>query len=291
MPAGRLYRPFGNPRVVRANRLRKKVVPVKIVSKRKPTKRNKRNILINRGPSLIPDMYMTKMKFTKVIRTTLDMSLQTGVDTDPNQVYSAKFSGNSIYDSDLDSLTNNWPVGYAEFRNFYERFYVRGCRINVTAISKGGDLTMGYRSFILPSNRDGIDGIPVNSLSGNPYATRIKYFGPAFGENITRMQTKMTTSAITGRGKPVREQNFHGKMSGVAVNGNPEIEWFYHVILQGTNQQFPPEDFELTVQLTYDVMFYQRRQQIQDNPNTLGDLDEEILDANGPTGGGPPTEF
>lgn len=285
MARGRMYRPFLSPPAVRGKRLIKKnIVPVKIVSK-KVNKRRKTNILINRGPSLIPDMYMTKMKFTKVIRSTLQMQLQTGVDSDPNQVYTARLSGNSIYDSDLDNPANTWPVGYAEFRNFYERFYVRGSRISVTNIATSGDLTNGYRTFILPSNRNSIDGIPFNSLLGNPYATRVKYYGPAFGENIIRQGTKMTTASITGRTKPVREQNFHGKMANNAVSGNPEIEWYYHVITQGTNNQFPPEDIEITITVTYDVMFYQRRQQIQDNP----DLSDLILDENlEEESGGPP---
>lgn len=268
----------------------KKAVPVKIISKKR-NKRRTRNVIINRGPSLIPDMYMTKMKFTKVIRNTTQMTLQGGVAqaTDPNAVYTAIFSGNSIYDADLKNPATTWPIGYAEFRSFYERFYVRGSRISIVATAVGGDLTNGYRTFILPSNRNSIDGIPFNSVSGNPYATRVKYYGPAFGENITRAGTKMTTASITGRGKPVREQAFHGKMSGDAVSGNPEIEWYYHVVTQGTNAQFPQADIEITVQITYDVMFYQRRQQIQDQAEVSNfTLDEDLIEENSGPPNGPP---
>lgn len=249
--------------------------------------RSKRNVILNKGVSLIPDVYMTKMKYTKVVRSTDQMIEQPQITS--HKVYSIKMSGNSVYDPDDTTILNNWPVGYNEFRALYERFYVKGSRCRVTNIAVGGDLTMGYRTIVLPSNRDSIEQIPFNSLVSNPYSGKLKYFGPAFGKNIAKAYCGMTTRAITGRSKPVAEDNYHGKMGTVLTGGDPEVQWWYHIIYQSTNEEFDDSSpFEITIEVEYDVMFYARRMQIQDSPITLGPLDEEVLEENSGPPNGPP---
>jgi len=253
--------------------------------------RIKRTVVINKGVSLIPDVYITKMNFTKVVRNKGDMLIQAGVNTP--EVRYIRMSGNSVYDADDTSIVNGWPVGYSEMRALYEKFYVCASACKVTSMSIGGNLTQGYRSFLLPSNRKIIDGIPFNSLSSNPYATKVKYFGPAFGKNIMSTYTKQSTTAVSGRKKPSVEQDYHGELNGLGNEGDPANQWYWHLIYQSTNPVFPDGgEFEITIKMTYNVMFYQRRQQIQDGPLTLPPLDEE-LNQNGPTGptGPPVTEF
>lgn len=287
MPAGKMYRPFASSNVVRANRLRKKVVPVKIVSKKKPNKRKVRNVVYNNGPSLIPDTYITKMSYTSELT---DQNLEV---VGP-RLLKLSMSGNSVYDPDQTQLFNGWPVGYAEMRHFYKRFYVSASTISVQTMVRGGTVADGWRVMILPSNTKDIGTLPFNSLISNPYAGKSQYVGSALGKPIIHQRHRMSTSSMTGKKSPSIENDYNGelKLGGPLQNGDPIRQWFYLVFFETINDAFAPDTLRIQVKITYNVKFYDRRLQIQDNTDTLerpiGELDKEIpVEEEGPPFGPP----
>lgn len=262
---------------VKGTRRNKKIV--KAVKKRTTT-----NVVFNRGPSLIPDVYITKLKFN----TEVDMN-NDGISQAPSlRIY--RMSGNSVYDADDTSLVNGYPPGYDEMRRFYQRFYVSLSSIRVNFICLNGSVSTGYRAIILPSTRNTTAGIDMNSLVANPYATKAQYFGPAFGKNIITRTHLMATKSITGRKDAVSEDDYHGRFSSSLVNGDPERQWFYHICVESVNDSFSPNQgiVVANIEMTYSCKFYDRRQQVQDPVDGLTGLDTDPVPPGNNPGNGPP---
>lgn len=256
------------------------IIKVKVVPKKRKNKRKVRNVVYNRGPSLIPDTYISKMNYTFNITQKAQMEEQ--IVGPSAETRFLRLSGNSIYDPDDTTVFNGWPVGYAEMQSFYRKFYVSACSVKVDAICSNGNLADSFRIILYPSNRDTINNIPFNSLVSNPYSTPSTYFGPAFGKNICTKRIFQTTKSITGRKNPVSENDYHGELSGPIDNGDPKEQWYIYVICQTNNDTWTEDNLKLNVEMTYHTMFYDRRQQRQDNDNTIGELDELVPDTSPP---------
>jgi len=274
---------FGSRKLAPRSRVR----PRKRRFVKKLNKNKKRNVVVNYGPSLIPDTYLTKMSFTteKIILDFDQRSLRFG---------SITFSGNSVFDPDQSSIVNGWPVGYAEMRHFYKKFYVSSSTIRIESMMTNGTVGDGARVFVLPTNTKDIGGIGYESLASNPYASKSKYFGSALGKPIVTTHHSMSTQSISGKKAPSIENDYSGNMraSGLVLDGNPVNQWFWLLCYESINETFTPNTITANIKITYQVKFYDRRLQIQDTDYTLtrpiGEVDDEIPEEDGPTGGGPP---
>lgn len=268
----------------RKNQMKRGKARIRANAERNSRKRLRTNVVFNHGPSLIPDVYITKLKFN----TEVDMGNDGVSQSPPLRRYT--MSGNSVYDTDDTSLVNGYPTGYDEMRRFYQRFYVSLSKIRVNFICLNGNVATGYRAIILPSTRNTTAGIDMNSLVANPYATKAQYFGPAFGKNIITRTHKMATKSITGRKDAVSEDDYHGQFSSSLVNGDPERQWFYHILVESVNDAFSPNGgFVIAnIEMEYSCKFYDRRQQVQDNVDELTGLDTDPVPPGPGQGQGPP---
>lgn len=210
------------------------------VTRRSTFGRNMRTMTIARGPSIMPDQTMVKLKYS----ASFD---RTGLGPVDNYF----FRGNSLNDPDQTGVGFQ-PVGYDQMAAFYSRSRVLACKIKVRLLSQttggGGFL----RSVVLPTLSTTTSTNPAVQAS-NPYAKET-YFGASQGQNKGFLRNYITSKKMFGIKSLAQEQAY-----SAAINANPASQWYWQVVttaLDGVSNF----SYYLIVTLTYYTQFYSRNE-------------------------------
>ncbi len=192
------------------------------------------NVLVNRGPSLMPDVYRTKMIFTMDERITAGSS--------------RKYTANSIFDP--EGATSAQPLGYDQMIALFDRYKVAAAKIHITVINHVTSDQLAISLY--PSSAATAASTPVIARS-QPYA-RAMYVGvEGSGQGIKTISSYMATKSIRGAHQIASEGY------GAVVTASPSLLWFFYMnfeyIIGGSI------DFTVQVKMTQWVTFYRR-----DNP-------------------------
>lgn len=202
-------------------------------------KKNYNNSLINRGPSIVPDSYSTKLKYTRT-GTITSTSGVPGVQT---------FRGNSLFDPDQTGVGTQ-PKGFDELAALYDHYHVSGCKIEVSAATASA--TQLDDLCILATTDASPTGSSIDVYSESPYSKRI--FGIANQEKF-KMKSYVSTTAIFGISKSKAKAD---DVYSALVTADPAAPWRWHVIYQSGDRS-STQGCTVTVQLTYYCTFYDRK--------------------------------
>lgn len=188
------------------------------------------SILVNRGVSLIPDVYKTKLVFTS------DESISAGA--------TRLIRGNSIFDPDN---TNRKPQGYNEMSALYDRYLVTASRCEITIINQ--DISDQLKCVLYPA---GIAAPTTDfeNASAQPYATNVVLGTEGSGQAVKTLKNYIATKAI--RGAWVTNSESYG----AAFTADPGFQWYWHFVFEAIT----PGTVSMHIQtrVTYYVTMYRR---------------------------------
>lgn len=205
---------------------------------RKMTRRRKKQYdikgpyrLLNRGPSVVPDIYSTKMHFGQV---------NSNVAATLSQTYRA----NSLYDPDYTGVGVQ-PKGFDQLAALYGSYRVRACKLEVDAFNnKNTPLIVGIYASMDPA-------ITVNAddLICEPYVKHKVLAPVGSGTANAKMSLYMSTSRLTG--DKVTDDQYES-----AISTNPATPWYWHVV--GLDATGSSVNVQYSAKLTFYVDFFDR---------------------------------
>lgn len=235
--------------------------------KRYQRKKLMSSVLINKGPIFMPDTYLTTMTYNK------EFSSLNGNQVNPSTGYH-RFRLNDITDPDKTGF-GTYPLGYSEMRAIYRKFYVSSCRYKITAIVTsvaGAENAARITTLPFANGNAKLEATFANILA-NPRSSKPRYVGPNFGNNIVTIHGRATTQGVSGFKNPSTEQDFTSDTDQDVANPPKQNHDLYIYWQNATNATQPAIVF--TVELIYNVKFYDRRIQYHDTALTLSKLDSE----------------
>lgn len=233
-------------RVVR----RKKFPRKKVGGRRRFKKGNKVSKLINRGPTIVPDEYVTCMKYDNEL---------TLVAVNPGDIVDHLFRGNSIFDPD-NSIGGGQPAGMAELSAIYGRYRVNASSISLSVLPSGAD-DQPFQAVLLPTAE------PLAPTSGTltrymsiPYAKWA--CSGRYNMRPIRIKHYMTTKKMFVKKAAGADENYAGQASTSTVSGsNPVFQWYYQIFVSDYERD-ATWSATLMVRMKYYVTFYQRREML-----------------------------
>ena len=209
--------------------------------KKKKGKRRKVNQTIIRGPSVIGDSTLVKLRYTGVF------ALASAGGVVDNRV----FRGNSIFDPD-QALGGGQPMGFDEWKSFYQRYQVTASSMKIAVTTfPGASAQVGAILYVVPTDSaTAISGIlqPLEL----PYS-KYKVISPIQSTPVY-INNYISTKVKFGYTKGIEQEDD----LSASVSTNP-IEQFYWNMglgsLDGTNAL----TVNALVTLTYYVRFFDRK--------------------------------
>lgn len=192
-------------------------------------------------PSSTPDRMMTKLKWSRLIALTADVSSPF--------VQQYVISGNSLFEPDITGVaTAHQPYSFDEWSAFYDNYAVYASKIAVTFTANVEDEATPTLVAIIPQADQVLSG-GYTTLLGMPLC-RSKLIGNQ--RTNAFIKHYLTTKKGTGANKyKVGTENV------AAVNANPTLRWYWHVISMGTHD-IPAVYCKIDVK--YYVIFSERRE-------------------------------
>lgn len=179
---------------------------------RKKKRRNKRNrisTLVVRGPAIIPDKMLTKLKYTQ-----RQLISGTGFQ-------SQVFRGNSLFDPDFTG-TGGQPTGFDQWSAFYGRYKVNASSILVRGINNS--TTQNVQVAIVPIYGTVLASASTFAMSSMPYS-RQTILSIEGGPNIKYLKNYITTKSIRG------EKTLDDDYSAI-ITANPSKQFHWIVGVQ-----------------------------------------------------------
>lgn len=201
--------------------------------------------IINRGPSIIPSTYSTKLRYVNT--TTINSTL--------GAIGINQYRGNSLFDPDF-SGTGNQPMGFDQLSAFYNKYRVLGCLAELQWTSS--DTTQMDDMVLLATNESTITGGSDNGQRGEyPYAKR--KIGSSLQSGKQSLSMYLSTAQITGASKQkVRTDDAYS----ATTIANPLNPWFWTVSYQSFNRA-SSQTIYYTIKLTYYCSFFERGNLVQ----------------------------
>lgn len=203
----------------------------------------KMTAVISRGPSLIPDKYTAKLKYTAVMPTEFAAT--------SFKVY--QFRGNSLFDPDKTG-SGHQPYGFDELSNMYGYYRVHGCRIHVSCLAGSSTEANAMAAIaIFPTAQD---DVPTDlSVVLEAPRTKYKLLNVSTGAGAkASVQGYRSTSQVMGLNK----MQASDEDLGALVSANPSKQWYWEII-GGTLDSTSNIVLELVVTLTYYCTFSRRK--------------------------------
>ena len=198
MPAGKIY--LAAPRRTSAPPRRRR-----IRRKRKYNK-NKISTVLLRGPSLVPDRILVKIKYFESLEFT-----GTGINYH-------SFRGNSFYDPD-ESATGHQPLGFDQYAAFYNKYRVYGTKMKLRIVNNDSTqvdaaLLASVGAFPTPTN--------FTEVCEQPYSV-VKQLGTVNANAKAVLKMYMSSSKIFG--DKVKEDLDYAAL----VTASPAKVWRYQM--------------------------------------------------------------
>lgn len=212
----------------------KKRVPKK--KKRRRSKRNVSNMVVFRGPQIIPDRIRTKMSYTTAFQVTASGLTDT------------LFRGNGAFDPEY-AVGGGQPQGFDQLATLYGRYIVRSSAIRARCVNRAS--TIVERLVVLPST-SATAITSANDAVDSPYSKERLISGNA-GMNLGTVSSYQTTKSIRGIIGPLVDDELEALTSA-----NPVKEWYWHVVASAFDGSSPTA-IDLEVKITYYIDFFKRR--------------------------------
>lgn len=199
--------------------------------------------LVNRGPSIMPDVFVTKMKWT--YRTTITST--SGVPG--NQV----FKINSLYDPDSTGAGNQ-PVGFDEMSSFYQRYRVLGVGYSVTLVPNTGVVATNLLEVgCAPSVETFAANSDPQTLGSNPYGNFQIIFS---NSGITTLKGYIPMAKLFGITRLVynNDTSYHGTPSS-----DPNVLSYFTVAMQATDESSTASSIPCYVELIFYTSWEKRQ--------------------------------
>lgn len=223
-------------------------MPAKRNYRKKKTKKRTRQfkkeyILVNKGPSFLPDKYVTTLKYSDRIPLTSISGL----------VNSQIFRGNSIYDPDYTSILNLSCRGFAELKELYSIYKVISSRINIKYISNvqtsGAVMEIGLTPTVSATDVTTLDPELFTEI---PYGKFMLGAGDASSSKF-QLTHYMTSSQM------LSHQYANNAFSASSfMESNPTLQWFWHVNTQTVDESTTQSGY-LYVNIKYYVELSSRK--------------------------------
>lgn len=207
---------------------------------------------LNNRTQVVPQVYDTRVIYTATYSSTLaafPVSLNTNA---------FLFTGNSLYNPDLNVILESYPVGHVQIGALYNRYQVIGSTIEVMV---NANINSSFRYMLSAhaySSNLPTGATAVEDFTGLPLATKIRVLGPNTGNTVGRISRSYRTSFVLSR--PESQCFCNEDLSGYCTNATfqPASQWYWYFII--SNNQIGailPPSATLTFRITYHVRYYQ----------------------------------
>lgn len=194
----------------------------------------KRTKLINRGPSVIPDRYYTKLNYAE------DFSVTTSTSYNNLRYHS------SLYDPN-DAGAGHQPMGFDQLATLYDKYIVFGFKYVVAVVNQG---TTPVRLATVLKNT-ATASTTITQIMEKPYNVA-RFVSP--GEKPTILKGYCSVAKIFG--VPNKMVNRDDKFNSATTNSPAQTAYLY--IYQDTADAITSNKVVYTVKLTFYACFYDR---------------------------------
>jgi hypothetical protein len=172
-----------------------------------------------------------------------------------------QFCGNSLFNPDLNSTFETYPIGVPQYSNLYARYMVLGCKMDVVAQAAGTDST-GSKFIIYPhayTTQLPALAADVDLFAGQPLASTPVVVGPSAGQSIVKLTSSKTTQTMLQRPRSqiLRAQDTSGYLI-LGGSYSPNSQWFFTLVCSSMATGALPEAY-LRIRLTFVAELYQVR--------------------------------
>lgn len=190
-------------------------------------------------PVLFPDSIRTTHKMT------LTLTFQLG-DIAGQEYY---YSLNNLQDPDPLNPNGIQPLGYDQWRNFYDKYIVFGNDISIQAYNNSSNK---FRLWVRPS--------AVNTAYDNPdYVKALRYTRHKLvsgrGGDVTGVSNSIACKVLAGRRLNMDPQYIGNTAGGSGGSSQPEVQFYWHV---GVQTEFPTESVVCIVTMYFKTMWFER---------------------------------
>jgi hypothetical protein len=207
---------------------------------------------LNSQTQVVPQVYDTRVVYTATYSSTLG-SFPVSLNTN-----AFLFTGNNLYNPDLNVILESYPVGHVQIGTLYNRYQVIGSSIEVMV---NANLASSFRYMISAhaySSNLPTGATAVEDFTGLPLATKVHCLGPNTGTTVGRISKAYRTSFVLSRPE---QQCFNNEdLSGYCTNAafQPASQWFwYFVISNNAIGAIIAPSATLTFRIVYHVRYYQ----------------------------------
>jgi len=225
-------------------------------NQRSKNRRNKRtsraNRFVPRGTGHVaPNQFRTRVAYSITYVASAAGTLS------PNTGY-FQFTGNSVYNPDLQVILERFPIGIAQWSHLYQRYFVEASSMTVTAQPVAG-ITAAEGNWVLVAHPY-TSSIPGGALFatdfvGQPYSSRLMSVGPI--SNVTSITRKYRSSTLFSR--PGSQIHNSEPTSGFlnSATYQPIDQWFWTLVFSNSTSalSFPAISFQFRIE--YDVVLFQ----------------------------------
>jgi len=175
----------------------------------------------------------------------------------PNTGY-FQFTGNSVYNPDLQVLTERFPIGIAQWSHLYQRYYVEACTLRVSAQPIGG-ISTAEANWIIVAHPYTVT-LPTGALvatdfEGQPFCSQLFTAGP-ISHVVTRSRRFRSETMFS---RPESQIHNSETTSGFlnSITYQPIDQWFWTVVFSNSSAAatLPALSFQFTME--FDVVLFQ----------------------------------
>lgn len=192
-----------------------------------------------KGPSIVPDQYMCKLKYNqRVVLTCTTGTMGTNV-----------FRGNSLYDPDLTGIGQQ-PNGYDQLSGLYQKVRVTGSKVKVRNISQGSTNATSQYDLVLVPLVEAPSWSTIEDAISTPYSRSIMVGNSNTEPKV--ISNFISTKKIFGE-KVVDDDDFaHDSAS------NPADQFYWYLSGQAIDRSSTVSVI-CEVSITYYCTFFQRQ--------------------------------
>lgn len=185
------------------------------------------------------------------------------------------FSGNSVFNPDLNVTLENYPIGVTNWANLYARYHVISSSLETRCSVWAPIVDTSLRFCVWPHAYSATlptGASDVESFVGQPLCSEVQIVGPVSGISVSRSFKKnMSTARVFAR--PPSQLFNDENTSGYLVNNSfqPNSQWFWFVVFSNNVDgvfTIPKATFEF--KLRFRVSLYHPRAMASTNHSTLG---------------------
>lgn len=208
--------------------------------RRRAPRKGKVTTQIVRGPAVIADRTLVKLKYNEIVNF-----------TNAGNFGAYTFTGNGMYDCNITS-TGTQPTGYDQYSGYYFSYRVMGSRITVKACSAvAHPCVIG----VLPC----IDYLTISAAGINTVVREPRSKNMYLASNATTVGVinhyQSTKSAYGER--DINETDYEGNTGNIGVGSNPQNIWYW-LILAANVDGAAGVGAPIHVEIEYYVEFFHR---------------------------------